>query len=68
VAWLLIDRGANFSATGKDGQTLLHLGSSVGHEGVARLLIDRGANDQEQEQSKSELESEAEAEKSNRQA
>jgi ankyrin repeat protein len=44
VAWLLIDRGTDFSATTKDGQTPLHLASLGGHEGVAWLLIDRGAD------------------------
>jgi ankyrin repeat protein len=51
VARLLIDRGADFSATDKRGQTPLDLAWLSGHKGVARLLIDRGADDREQEES-----------------
>jgi ankyrin repeat protein len=44
ITALLIDNGADVSATDKHGQTPLHLASWQGHEGVAQLLIDRGAD------------------------
>ncbi|KAI5796169.1 hypothetical protein FPQ18DRAFT_303838 [Pyronema domesticum] len=64
ITSLLIDNGADVSATDKDGITPLHLALLEGHEGVARLLIDRGGDDREQEESESKPESEAEAEES----
>jgi ankyrin repeat protein len=44
VVRLLIDNGADISATKEDGETVLHLASSEGYEGVAWLLIDKGAD------------------------
>ncbi|KAI5783318.1 hypothetical protein FPQ18DRAFT_111991 [Pyronema domesticum] len=44
ITRLLIDNGADVSATDKDGQTPLHLASIYGYEGVAKLLIDKGAD------------------------
>jgi hypothetical protein len=44
IASLLIDNGADVSATNEYGETPLHRASSREHEGVARLLIDCGTD------------------------
>jgi ankyrin repeat protein len=44
VVQLLIDMGADFSATREDRQIVLHRTLFMGHEGVARMLIDRGTD------------------------
>jgi hypothetical protein len=41
---LLIDNGADVSATNEYRETPLHLASREGHEGMAQLLIDSGAD------------------------
>ncbi|KAI5796206.1 hypothetical protein FPQ18DRAFT_423767 [Pyronema domesticum] len=44
ITRLLIDRGADISATNKFRQTPLHLALLCQHQGVAQLLIDKGAD------------------------
>jgi ankyrin repeat protein len=41
VAWLLIDKGADVSATDNDRKTLLQ---GAWNKGVAQLLIDKGTD------------------------
>ena len=41
---LLLDAGAPIDAQHEDGDTALHHAIRMGHFGVARLLINRGAN------------------------
>jgi len=42
---ILIERGANASAADEDWWTPLHRTSENGHEVIALLLIERGANE-----------------------
>ncbi|KAI5841659.1 hypothetical protein BZA05DRAFT_360374, partial [Tricharina praecox] len=44
IAGKLLDVGANIAAVDKGNWTSLHLAFKEGHEAVARLLIDRGAD------------------------
>jgi predicted Fe-Mo cluster-binding NifX family protein len=44
ITRLLIDKGADVSATDEDGQTPLHRASEYGYKRVAQLLIDKGAD------------------------
>jgi ankyrin repeat protein len=41
---MLIDRGAAFGATNRDGSTPLHWACDAGYESIATMLIDRGAD------------------------
>jgi ankyrin repeat protein len=41
---LLLDAGAPIDAQHEDGDTALHHAIRMGHFGIVRLLIDRGAN------------------------
>jgi ankyrin repeat protein len=44
MSTLLIERGANLSATGDEGNTALHYAAVRGHEEVVALLLDKGAH------------------------
>jgi ankyrin repeat protein len=41
---LLVEKGADVTATDKNGVTVLHEAAGSGREGTVRLLIDKGAD------------------------
>lgn len=42
IASMLLDRGANIEATGRDGGTALHLAARNIHFATASMLLDKG--------------------------
>lgn len=44
VVRLLLENGANVSATDYRGDTGLHMAADSGHDAVVRLLLEKGAN------------------------
>jgi ankyrin repeat protein len=44
IVRLLLDRGANLEAAGRDGKIALHAAAWGGYEAMVEFLLDRGAN------------------------